>query len=168
LYEEIRGGRRQTHLNDDLDEGERRDAPPLPDKPSIAVLPFLNVSGDPMQAYFSDGITNDMITELSRFRSMFVIARHSSFAYRGRAVKVQQIGRELGVHYVVEGSVSRVVTGSGSVPSSSTPRPVITSGRTATTARLRRSLPFRMSWCARSSPLSAAGSMLQASCAQLQ
>jgi adenylate cyclase len=61
-----------------------------------------------MQAYFSDGITNDMITELSRFRSMFVIARHSSFAYRGRAVKVQRIGRELGVHYVVEGSVSRV------------------------------------------------------------
>ena len=108
LYEEIRGGRRETHLNQDLDEGERREAPPLPDKPSIAVLPFLNVSGDPMQAYFSDGITNDMITELSRFRSMFVIARHSSFAYRGRAVKVQRIGRELGVHYVVEGSVSRV------------------------------------------------------------
>jgi TolB-like protein/Flp pilus assembly protein TadD len=109
LYEEIRGGRRETHLNEDLlDEGERREAPPLPDKPSIAVLPFLNVSGDPMQAYFSDGITNDIITELSRFRSMFVIARHSSFAYRGKAVKVQRIGRELGVHYVVEGSVSRV------------------------------------------------------------
>jgi TolB-like protein/Tfp pilus assembly protein PilF len=108
LYEQIRGGHRETHLNEDLDERERREAPPLPDKPSIAVLPFLNVSGDPMQAYFSDGITNDMITELSRFRSMFVIARHSSFAYRGRAVKVQQIGWELGVHYVVEGSVSRV------------------------------------------------------------
>ena len=107
LFEEIRGRCRETHPNEDL-EGERHEPQPLPDKPSIAVLPFLNVSGDPMQAYFSDGITNDVITELSRFRSMFVIARHSSFAYRGKAVNVQRIGRELGVHYVVEGSVSRV------------------------------------------------------------
>jgi TolB-like protein/DNA-binding SARP family transcriptional activator len=109
LHEEIRHERRETHLDEDvLAEGVRRRAPPLPDKPSIAVLPFLNTSGDPAQAYLSDGITNDLITELSRFRSMLVIARHSSFAYRGQAVSVQRIGRELGVHYVVEGSVSRV------------------------------------------------------------
>jgi TolB-like protein/Tfp pilus assembly protein PilF len=109
LYEEIRQGDRPADLDEDVpvaDEGG--DARPLPDKPSIAVLPFFNVSGDAMQAYFSDGITNDIITELSRFRSMFVIARHSSFAYRGKAVNVQRIGRELGVQYVVEGSVSKV------------------------------------------------------------
>jgi adenylate cyclase len=88
--------------------GERRAAPPLPDKPAIAVLPFLNLSGAATQAYFSDGITNDIITELARFRSMFVISRHSSFAYRNKPVGVPQIGRELGVHYVVEGSVGRV------------------------------------------------------------
>jgi TolB-like protein/Flp pilus assembly protein TadD len=106
LYEEIRHEHREIHLDGGMPgQGER---PPLPDKPSIAVLPFLNVSGDATQAYFSDGITNDIITELSRFRSMFVIARHSSFAYRGKAVNVQRIGRELGVDYVVEGSVGRV------------------------------------------------------------
>jgi len=108
LYEEIRQERRATHLDEDQLLGrERREAPPLPDKPSIAVLPFLNMSGDPAQAYFSDGITNDIITELSRFRSMFVIARHSSFAYRGQALSVQRIGRELGVHYIVAGTVGR-------------------------------------------------------------
>ena len=80
---------------------------PLPDKPSIAVLPFINMSGDPEQEYFSDGITEDIITELSRFRSLFVIARNSSFTYKGRAAKVQDIGRDLGVQYVVEGSVRR-------------------------------------------------------------
>ena len=109
LYEEIRQERRARHVDEDQLFGtERREAPPLPDKPSIAVLPFLNMSGDATQAYFSDGITNDIITELSRFRSMFVIARHSSFAFRDQAVSVQRIGRELGVHYVVAGSVSRV------------------------------------------------------------
>ena len=108
LYEEIRHEQRAVRLDDDLRRRRRREAPPLPDKPAIAVLPFLNLSGDATQAYFSDGITSDIITELSRFRSMFVIARHSSFAYRGQAVSVQRIGRELGVHYVVEGSVSRV------------------------------------------------------------
>jgi adenylate cyclase len=80
---------------------------PLPDKPSIAVLPFDNMSGDPEQEYFSDGITEDIITELSRFRSLFVIARNSSFHYKGRSPKVQDIGRELGVQYVVEGSVRK-------------------------------------------------------------
>ena len=80
---------------------------PLPDKPSIAVLPFTNMSGDAEQEYFSDGITEDIITELSRFPTLFVIARNSSFTYKGRAAKVQEIGRELGVQYVVEGSVRR-------------------------------------------------------------
>jgi adenylate cyclase len=80
---------------------------PLPDKPSIAVLPFSNMSGDPEQEYFSDGITEDIITELSRFRSLFVIARNSSFAYKNKSVKVQDIAHELGVAYVVEGSVRR-------------------------------------------------------------
>jgi TolB-like protein/class 3 adenylate cyclase len=77
------------------------------DEPSIAVLPFTNMSGVPDQEYFSDGITEDIITELSRFRSLFVIARHSSFAFKGKAVTVQQIGRELGVEYLLEGSVRR-------------------------------------------------------------
>ena len=80
---------------------------PLPDKPSIAVLPFTNMSGDPEQEYFSDGIAEDIITELSRFRSLFVIARNSSFHYKGQSPKVQDIGRELGVQYIVEGSVRK-------------------------------------------------------------
>ena len=78
------------------------------DKPSIAVLPFTNMSGDPEQQYFSDGITEDIITELSRFRSLFVIARNSSFQFRGKAVDVQTCARRLGVRYVVEGSVRKV------------------------------------------------------------
>ena len=85
-------------------------APPslaLPDKPSIAVLPFLNVSGDAEQEYFSDGITEDIITELSRFRELFVIARNSSFSYKGKSPDVRRIGRELGVRYVLEGSIRR-------------------------------------------------------------
>ncbi len=82
-------------------------APPLPDKPSIAVLPFTNMSGDPEQEYFSDGITGDVITELSRFRSLFVIARNSSFTFKGQAVDVTDVGQTLGVQYVVEGSVRK-------------------------------------------------------------
>jgi TolB-like protein/class 3 adenylate cyclase/Flp pilus assembly protein TadD len=77
------------------------------DMPSIAVLPFTNMSGDPEQEYFSDGITEDIITELSRYRYLFVIARNSSFTYKGRAANVQEIGRALGVRYVAEGSVRR-------------------------------------------------------------
>jgi adenylate cyclase len=84
-----------------------RPALPLPDKPSIAVLAFTNMSGDPEQEYFSDGIADDIITELSRSRSLFVIARNSSFAYKGDAIDVKQVGRELGVRYVLEGSVRR-------------------------------------------------------------
>ncbi|MCH7541026.1 MAG: hypothetical protein IH999_11635 [Proteobacteria bacterium] len=80
----------------------------LPDKPSIAVLPFKNLSGNPEQEYFVDGFTNEVITELSRFRNLFVIASNSVFTYKGKAVKVQQVARELGVQYVLEGSVQRV------------------------------------------------------------
>ena len=79
----------------------------LPDKPSIAVLPFQNMSGDPEQEYFADGIAEDIITELSRFRSLFVIARNSSFTYKGKASDIKHVGRELGVRYVLEGSVRK-------------------------------------------------------------
>jgi TolB-like protein len=79
----------------------------LPDKPSIAVLPFQNLSADPDQEYFADGVVEDITMALSRFRWLFVIARNSSFAYKGRAVDVKQVGRELGVRYVLEGSVRR-------------------------------------------------------------
>ena len=79
----------------------------LPDKPSIAVLPFDNMSGDPEQGYFSDGITEDIITDLSKVSGLFVIARNSSFTYKGKAVKVEDVGRELGVKYVLEGSVRK-------------------------------------------------------------
>jgi TolB-like protein/Flp pilus assembly protein TadD len=79
----------------------------LPDKPSIAVLPFQNMSGDPEQEYFTDGMVEDIITALSRFKSLFVIARNSSFVYKGKAVDVKQVARELGVRYVLEGSVRK-------------------------------------------------------------
>lgn len=79
----------------------------LPDKPSIAVLSFLNLSGDPEQEYFADGVVEDIITALSRIRWLFVIARNSSFTYKGRAVDVKQVGHELGVRYVLEGSVRK-------------------------------------------------------------
>jgi adenylate cyclase len=79
----------------------------LPDKPSIAVLPFLNMSEDPEQEYFSDGMTEDLITDLSTLSGLFVIARNSVFTYKGKAVKVEDVGRELGVRYVLEGSVRK-------------------------------------------------------------
>jgi adenylate cyclase len=79
----------------------------FPDKPSIAILAFTNMSGDPTQDYFSDGITEDIITALSRFSELFVIARNSSFQYKGRSPDIRQVGRELGVRYVLEGSVRR-------------------------------------------------------------
>jgi TolB-like protein len=81
--------------------------PPLPDKPSIAVLPFANMSGDPEQEYFVDGMVEEIITALSRIRWLFVIARNSTFTYKGRAIDVKQVGRELGVRYVLEGSVRK-------------------------------------------------------------
>jgi adenylate cyclase len=80
---------------------------PLPDKPSIAVLPFVNMSEDPKQEYFSDGITEEIITALSKTPKLFVIARNSTFTYKGKPVRVQQVGRELGVRYVLEGSVRK-------------------------------------------------------------
>jgi adenylate cyclase len=89
-----------------LDQPERP-ALALPDKPSIAVLPFQNISGDPEQEYFADGMVEEIITGLSRVRSFFVIARNSSFAYKGKSPDVRQVGRELGVRYVLEGSVRK-------------------------------------------------------------
>ncbi len=80
---------------------------PLPDKPSIAVLPFDNMSGDPDQEFFADGIAEDIITQLSKFRSLFVIARNSSFSFKGQALDIKEVGQKLGVRYVVEGSVRR-------------------------------------------------------------
>ena len=80
---------------------------PLPEKPSIAVLPFQNMSGDAEQEYFTDGITEDIITELSRFHSLFVIARNSSFSYKGKSPDIRQVGRDLGVRYVLEGSIRK-------------------------------------------------------------
>jgi TolB-like protein len=90
-------------------DGRARPAPveTTPDKPSIAVMPFINMSGDPEQDYFADGIVEDIITALSRFRSLFVVSRHSSFAYKGAPSDIKKIGRELGVRYVLQGSVRR-------------------------------------------------------------
>src|SRR6202040_11420 len=79
----------------------------LPDKPSVAVLPFTNMSGDPEQEFFADGIAEDIITALSRYPSLFVIARNSCFTYKGRAVDVKQVGRELGVRYVLGGGLRK-------------------------------------------------------------
>jgi TolB-like protein/cytochrome c-type biogenesis protein CcmH/NrfG len=89
------------------DAHEPSRALPLPDRPAIAVLPFVNMTGDPQQDYFSDGISEDIITALSKLRWFFVIARNSSFVYKGRAVHLNQVAQELGVGYVVEGSVRR-------------------------------------------------------------
>jgi adenylate cyclase len=93
------------------DDGPRPAVPvahlPLPDKPSIVVLPFVNMSDDPKQAYFVDGLTEDLITDLSKVPDLFVIARNSSFAYKGRSIDTRQIARELGVKYVLEGSARR-------------------------------------------------------------
>jgi len=86
---------------------ETEGSPPLPDKPSIAVLPFQNMSGDPEQEYFADGMVEEIITALSRFKSLFVIARNSSFTYKDKAVDIKKVGRELGVRYVLEGSVRK-------------------------------------------------------------
>jgi len=90
-----------------MEQGKTIEPDPAPPERSIAVLPFQNMSGDPEQEYFSDGLVEDIITALSRFRSLFVIARNSSFGYKGRTVDVRQVGRELGVRYVLEGSVRK-------------------------------------------------------------
>ena len=106
---------RPVHVYRIIIEPSRRPATPkpeipalaLPDKPSVAVLPFTNMSGDPEQEFVSDGIAEDVITALSHYPSLFVIARNSTFTYKGRAVDVKQVGRELGVRYVLEGSVRK-------------------------------------------------------------
>jgi hypothetical protein len=125
--------------------GEPRTAPPddevtaplaLPDRPSIAVLPFANMSGDPDQDYFVDGMVEDIITGLSRIRWLFVIARNSSFAYKGKSPDIRQVGRELGVRYVLDGSVRAGRWAASASPASwSRPRAAGTSGPNATIAR---------------------------------
>ena len=102
---------------------------PLPDKPSLVVLPFQNMSGDPEQVYFVDGLVEDITTALSCNRSLFVIARNSAFTYKGRAVDVREIGRDLGVRYVLEGSVRRAGNRLRITASWWTPPPGGTSGR---------------------------------------
>jgi TolB-like protein len=100
---------RVYRVGDAGDANKSSSAPlPLPDKPSIAVLPFANMSGDREQEYFADGMVEEIITALSRIRWLFVIARNSSFTYKGQAVDVKRVGRELGVRYVLEGSVRKV------------------------------------------------------------
>src|SRR5262249_19207622 len=112
-YEAIRSGRlsagdtqsapfSETHLATQAAGG-----PDLLDKPSIAVLPFINSGADPEQAHFVDGLTEDLITDLSKVPDLFVIARQSSFAYKGKSIDVRQIARELGVKYILEGSARR-------------------------------------------------------------
>jgi adenylate cyclase len=99
----------RIELDEALRNSQRIEKPtlPVPEKPSIAVLAFTNLSGDPQQEYFADGVVDDIITELSRFSELFVIARNSSFQYKGKAVDVRRVARELGVRYVLEGSVRR-------------------------------------------------------------
>jgi TolB-like protein/Flp pilus assembly protein TadD len=111
---ELRGEERLKNIAEPIavfttrfDGAPAKQAPSLPDKPSIAVLPFENLSGDPAQEYFADGMVEEITMALSRMRWLFVIARNSSFTYKGRAVDVKQVGRELGVRYVLEGSVRR-------------------------------------------------------------
>lgn len=106
---ELKNLARPVHVFSVGGEGRAEEAAlPLPDKPSIAVLPFDNMSQDPEQAHFADGVVESLTAALSRIRAFFVIARNSAFAYKGRSVNVRQIGRELGVAYVLEGSVQRV------------------------------------------------------------
>ena len=105
---QVREAQGPTHSNvADHRVEQPKPALTLPDKPSIAVLPFANLSSDPEQEYFADGVVEDITMALSRFRWLFVIARNSSFTYKGRAVDVKQVGRELGVRYVLEGSVRK-------------------------------------------------------------
>ena len=96
-----------TRVAADVATASRSAGPALPDKPSLAVMPFQNMSGDPEQEYFADGMVEEIITALSRIRWIFVIARNSSFTYKGQAVDVKQVGRDLGVRYVLEGAVRK-------------------------------------------------------------
>src|SRR4029077_3295476 len=111
--QQVKNIARLVHVYRVRDTGAASSAPlaspalPLPDKPSIAVLPFANMSGDPEQEYFVDGMVEEIITALSRIRWLFVIARNSSFTYKDQAIDVKQVRRELGVRYVLEGSVRK-------------------------------------------------------------
>ena len=111
LYEEYQDGeawkRFLSSLREKVENAPEAVVLPLPDKPSIAVLPFVNMSEDPKQEYFSDGITEDIITNLSKLSRIFVISRNSSFLYRGNQVKIQEVAKDLGVRYVLEGSIRR-------------------------------------------------------------
>jgi TolB-like protein/DNA-binding SARP family transcriptional activator len=110
LLEEIKEETASAEPPDEIDPTSvlsNEQAPPLPDRPSIAVLPFANPSGDPEQEFFADGMTEDTITGLSKFRWLFVIARNSSFSYKGKSPDVRDVARDLGVRYVLEGSVRR-------------------------------------------------------------
>jgi DNA-binding winged helix-turn-helix (wHTH) protein len=127
-----------------------RPALALPDKPSVAVLSFDNLHGDPGRDYFSDGITEDIITQLSRFSELFVIARNSSFQYKRKSIDVRQIGRELGVRYVLEGSIRRQGNRGASQRSLSMPRPALIAGPSATIGSSTTSLRSRTSWRGRS------------------
>ena len=115
----------------------------LPDKPSVAVLPFTNLSQDPAQEYFSDGVTEDLITGLSKVSGLFVIARNSVFTYKGKPVKVREVRRDLGVRYVLEAACSGRAAECGSPPSSWTPPPGTTCGPSGTTVRFATSSPSR-------------------------
>jgi class 3 adenylate cyclase len=118
---------------------------PLPDKPSIAVLPFQNMSGDSEQDYFADGVVEEIITALSRFRELFVIARNSSFTYKGRAVDVKLVGRELGVRYVLEGSVRKAANRVRiTVQLIETQLAELTFGQIVSKVRLRTSSSYRI------------------------
>jgi adenylate cyclase len=108
IQEPIRAYQAATQTGEPAPLADTEKLPPLPDKPSIAVLPFQNMSGDPEQEYFADGMVEDIITALSRFKSLFIIARNSSFAYKGKPIDIKQVGRDLGVRYVLEGSVRKV------------------------------------------------------------
>jgi TolB-like protein len=103
----VRVYRARGEIGEEATDGDAGAVAPPPDKPSIAVLPFNNLSGDPDQEYFADGMTEDIIAGLSRFRSLFVIARNSTFAYKGKSPDVRQVAGDLGVRYVLEGSVRR-------------------------------------------------------------
>ncbi|HJN59938.1 MAG TPA: adenylate/guanylate cyclase domain-containing protein [Alphaproteobacteria bacterium] len=128
-----------------------------PAKPTIAVLPFDNMSRDEEQEYFVDGMTEDIITELSRNHDLFVIARNSTFTYKGKAVDVTEVGRELGVRYIVEGSVRKAETVCASRVSSSTRRTAIISGPSAMTASSKTCSRCRTKSPRSSSPICRAG-----------
>jgi adenylate cyclase len=127
-----------------LDAGEPAPAKPAlapapersaPPRLSMVVLPFTNISGGPEQEHFVDGVTESLTTDLSRMRGSFVVGRNTAFTYKGKPVELKQVGRELNVRYVLEGSVQRAANACASTSNSSTPKPAITSGPSGSTSR---------------------------------